>query len=329
MISTSDSSNPTADQTALACYLSTVVAIGNCMAEVCPSVGVMYRDRLLKLPRRLGFDATPQALEQSRAAVETDLVEYSRTASAWTRAGSNHAAMLLEHLRETEETLIASADLQSAFLDDLAEHMSTTAEVDEGAQLRTSFKRYAAGLSAYGRRARTEKLAAIEDLRRRREEIEAWLEEATTSTFIDAETGLLNRAAAEVRIETEIGKKQPFCVIVASRTEEGSAHPTAGGQIMKELGERLAATIRPYDVIFRWSPEQLVTIFEATQAEIAARVRQIAGWLGDGTCGVEAKGEATAKTRTMVFVVEHQDREAAADLIARIELESRQELVAS
>jgi len=165
-------------------------------------------------------------------------------------------------------------------------------------------------------------------LRRRREEIEAWLEEATTSTFIDAETGLLNRAAAEVRIETEIGKEQAFCVIVASRTEEGS-RPGSTGQIMKELGERLAATIRPYDVIFRWSPDQLVTIFEATQTEIAARVRQISGWLGDGACGMGAEGETTAKTRTMVFVVEHQDREAAADLIARIELEARQELVAS
>src|SRR5580658_5327798 len=124
MSSSSDSPNPgteSIEQTALACYLSTVVAIGNCMAEVCPSVGAMYRDRLLKLPRRLGFDATPETLEQSRDAVATDLLEFSRTASAWTSAGSNHAAALLGHLRETEETLIASADLQSAFLDDLAD----------------------------------------------------------------------------------------------------------------------------------------------------------------------------------------------------------------
>src|ERR1700684_3822862 len=93
------SSSEHVDQTALACYLSTVVAIGNCMAEVCPSVGSMYRDRLLKLPRRLGFDATPQTLEQSCEAVKTDLLEYSRTASAWTSEGSNHASALLAHLR--------------------------------------------------------------------------------------------------------------------------------------------------------------------------------------------------------------------------------------
>jgi GGDEF domain-containing protein len=324
----SDSTNPTTEQTALACYLSTVVAIGNCMAEVCPSVGAMYRDRLLKLPRRLGFDPTPQALEQSREAVETDLLEYSRTASAWTRAGSNHASMLLDHLRETEETLVASADLQNAFLDDLAEHIRTSAEVDEEAQLRISFKRYAAGLSAYARRARTEKLAAIEDLRRRREEIEEWLSEATASKFIDRDTGFLNRAAAEVRIQTEIGKNQPFCVVIVARTEEiPTSLKSAKGQLMKDLGDRLAATIRPYDMIFRWSEDQLVTVFEATSADIAARIQQIGGWLGDGSCAVTIDREiSTVRTHTAVSVVECVDGEAAGNLIARIEAESRQEV---
>jgi len=306
----SDSQSPeTVEQTALACYLSTVVAMGNCMAEVCPSVGSMYRDRLLKLPRRLGFDATPRALRHSREAVETDLLEYSRTASAWTAAGSKHAAGLLDHLRETEESLVASADLQNAFLDDLAEHIATSAEVDEEAQLRSSFKRYAAGLSSYARKARSEKLAAIEDLRQRRREIEAWLAQAASSTFIDSETGLLNRAAAEMRIETEISRKQPFCAIVVGRTEEGSAQ-----QSMKELGDRLAATIRPYDMIFRWSQNQLATIFEASEAEIAARVRLIAGWLTDGA----------ANTPATVSVVEYLAGESTGQLIARIEMESRQ-----
>lgn len=319
--------NPEAEQTALACYLSTVVAIGNCMAEVCPSVGAMYRDRFLKLPRRLGFDATPQALQQSREAVETDLLEYSRTASAWIAAGSNHAAMLLEHLRTTEETLAASADLQRAFLDDLAEHIGTSAEVDDEAQLRVAFKRYAAGLRAYSRRSMSEKLATVDDLRRRREEIDAWLAEATASNFNDPETGLLNRSAAERRILTQIAKKRPFCVILVGWTEQGSIHTrikdAAAGQIVKDLGDRLAATIRPYDVIFRWSQDELITIFEASKAEIASRARQIAGWLGDGACTVEAGGEtAVMKTHTTVTVLEHAAGESSAQLIARIQSEA-------
>jgi hypothetical protein len=307
MSSTSDSPSPSAEQTALACYLSTVVAIGNCMAEVCPSVGVMYRDRFLKLPRRLGFEATRQALEQSRDAVETDLLEFSKTANAWSNAGSNHAAMLLDHLRKTEETLIASADLQSAFLDDLAEHIVTSAEVDDEAQLRASFKRYAAGLSSYARRTKAEKLASIETLRRRRHEIEAWLAEATTPKFFDQETGFLNRAAGELRIETQIRKNLPFCVIVVGRSEERP------GDTIRDLGDRLAATIRPYDIIFRWSQDQLMTIFEAKPLDIAARIQQIGGWLGEAT---------------VISVLEYATGEGAGHLIERIESESREEMAA-
>jgi len=300
------------DRAALACYLSTVVAIGNCLAEVCPQVGTMYRDRLLKLPRRLGFDATARALEQSRDAVETDLLEFARAAGAWTGMGPRHAGQLLDHLRDTEETMKASADLQNAFLDDLADHLLTSAEVDEEGQLRSALKRCAAGLGAYARRAKIEKLSAIEDLRRRREEIEKWLGEATRSTYIDHETGLLNRIAAELRIQTEIGKDQTFCVIVVTKTGEVT------NERMKELADRLAATIRPYDVIFHWSPDQLLTIFEASGAEIAARVQQISGWLVEGA----------SEARTMVSALEHRDQESANDLIARIESVSRPELTA-
>jgi GGDEF domain-containing protein len=313
-----------AEQTALACYLRTVVAIGNCMAEVCPSVGTMYRDRLLKLPRRLGFEATPQALEQSRDAVETDLLEYARTASTWINTGSTHASRLLDHLKATEDTLVESADLQLAFLEDLAEHIGTSAEVDEEAQLRVSFKRYAAGLRAYSRRAKTEKLATIADLRKRREDIEAWLKEATISNFTDADTGFLNRAAAERRLQTEIDKKQTFCVIVVGWTDYGSIPDGRKGsgsrQIMKEVGDRLASTIRPYDMIFRWSQDKLVTIFEASEAEITARVQHIAGWLGDATYRVEVNGEMVAvKAHTNISVVEHLADEPVATVVARIE----------
>jgi hypothetical protein len=91
----------------------------------------------------------------------------------------------------------------------------------------------------------------------------------------------------------------------------------------------LAETIRPYDMIFRWSEDQLVTIFEATEAEIAKRVQQIGGWLGDGTCEVEIDGETLiVKTHPAVFVIEYANEESRGELIARIESESRQEVVA-
>jgi GGDEF domain-containing protein len=201
--------------------------------------------------------------------------------------------MLLEHLRAMEETLVASADLQIAFLDDLASHITASAEVDDETQLRSWAKRYAAGLSSYSRRAMAERMATVDGLRQHREQLDRWLQVAKTSSFSDPETGLLNRVAAERRIATQVAKGKLFCLILVG---------SSGGPVLKELAERLAGTIRPYDVIFRWSDNELITVFEASRKDIAARASQITGWLG------EAK----------VTVIEHAG-ETAEEMIAKVE----------
>jgi GGDEF domain-containing protein len=313
---------------ALACYLSAVVAIGNCMADACPSVGTMYRERLLKLPRRLGFDATPAALRQSREVVETDLLEFASATRAWISTGTNHAGKLLDHLRAMEETLIASADLQRAFLDEMAEHIQASAEVDDEGRLRQSFKRYASGLSSYANRMQAEKVAITDEFRRRREDIEDWLAEAKVSDFSDPETGLLNRAAAQRRLQTAVLKQKPFCAIVVGWSSEDlkdeASRQSLAGQITRELGERLASTIRPYDIVFRWSEDQVLTIFDAAGSGIGSRAQQISGWLGDAACSVNLRGQAVVvKTRTKVTVVDYAAEEPVAAFIERIDAVAR------
>jgi len=323
-----------AEQTALACYLSTVVAIGNCMAEVCPPIGTVYRDRLLRLPRRLGFEATPQALKQSREAVETDLLEYGNAAGTWIQSIAERATRILSHLLETRDTLTAAADLQRAFVDDLAEHLETSAQVDDETELRRAVARCAAGLRSYAGRTRAEKFSVIDEFQRRAEEIEAWRTEAAFSVFSDADSGLPNRAAAERRLHTEIAKHKPFCVILVGWTREDSSSgqtdtPAVSGQIAKELGDRLAATIRPYDLVFRWSPNQLITVFEAPKAKFASRAKQIAGWLAHPLVPVEIEGAVSdIKTQTRVSVIENEAGETVAQLTERIEADARQELAA-
>lgn len=323
-----EASGQLAGQTALACYLSTVVAIGKCMAEVCPPIGTVYRDRMLRLPRRLGFEASSKALKQSSEAVETDLLEYAKAASAWIQAISGRAEHVLSQLRETGDTLSAAADLQQAFLDDLAEHIETSAQVDDEAEFRRSIARCAAGLRSYSRRTKAEKLSILDAFQRRAEEIQSWRSEAAVSVFTDPDSGLLNRAAAERRLDTEIAKQKPFCVILAGWTGEG-APPEANvsGQLARNLADRLAATIRPYDLIFRWSDNQLITVFEAPEANIASRAKQIAAWLGNPLCPVEIGGETSSvKTRTRVSVIEYEDGETATQLMERIEADAGQEL---
>src|SRR5580693_7194264 len=151
-------------QTALTCYQSAILAIAQCMAEVCPRVGLVYNHRLLRLPRRLGFDATPEALAASRQAVEADLAEYGQAASAWINSGVELAQEILAVAGKATDSDSHTDELHAAMMEELAEQMEISAEVDDAAQVRIALKRYATGLRSYVHRRKKEKPHASTDL---------------------------------------------------------------------------------------------------------------------------------------------------------------------
>src|SRR5260370_23235658 len=72
-------------QAAVKCYLSTMVAVADSMAEVCPDIGLAYQKRLQRVPMRLGFQLTPKTLEESRSTLEAEIKQYSEIAAAYVR----------------------------------------------------------------------------------------------------------------------------------------------------------------------------------------------------------------------------------------------------
>src|SRR5271156_5268361 len=82
-------------EVALTCYLSAMLAMAKSMRAVCSRAGLIYGDRLMRLPRRLGFDATPEALEESLQVLEADLAEYTEATSAWLDSGFNLASEIV------------------------------------------------------------------------------------------------------------------------------------------------------------------------------------------------------------------------------------------
>src|SRR5712691_3137298 len=69
--------------TTVHCYLATLLATGDCLAESCPPVGGPYRTKLSRLKSRLAFDGSAPALEESAAVVAAELKDYSSKAAAY------------------------------------------------------------------------------------------------------------------------------------------------------------------------------------------------------------------------------------------------------
>src|SRR5579864_77434 len=310
-------------QSALTCYQSAILAIAKCMAEVCPRVGLVYNHRLLRLPRRLGFDATPEALAASREAVEADVAEYGQAASAWVNAGVELAHEILAAAGKATEGDGHTDELHAAMMEELAEQMEISAEVDDATQVRTALKRYATGLRSYVHRRKKETPPALSDLQRRVEALADWLGNASPANIIDSLTGLLNRDEAERQLQAYLKREKPFCVLLFEWNEVHSVPPQFGrsgaDQILKALGDRLITLVRPRDVVYRWSQDQLAVIFECGGEEAMARSVKIADWLSSKYSAVVDGIVWKVEAQAAVAVVERHSGEALQDFIQRIE----------
>jgi GGDEF domain-containing protein len=291
-------------EAALTCYLSVMLAMARSMRAICSRAGLIYGDRLTRLPRRLGFEATPEALEESRLVLEAELAEYTEATSAWLDDGSNLAREIVSIIGGLERGANESQHLHAAMLEDLAEQMAASAEVDTASDVRLSLKRYALGLRSYLQRRQVENCASLKDLQCRAEQLAEWLARADPSHSTDAVTGLPNRAEIERQLEAHGHAAKPVSVLIFEWNGTADA-------IAKQVADRLADLVRPRDIVGRWSANQFAVIFECPASEAMQRAGSIAEWLSDGYSGIQV--------RVTVTVTERLPDETVADLVTRID----------
>jgi GGDEF domain-containing protein len=307
-------------EVALTCYLSVMLAMARSMREVCSRAGLIYGDRLTRLPRRLGFDATPAVLEESKQVLEAELAEYTEATSAWLDTGSSLAREIVAIVAGLEQSTSESEHLHAAMLEDLAEQMAVSAEVDSVADLRSALKRYAMGLRSYLQRRHLESRASLKDLECRADRLAGWLARADPSHCTDPVTGLPNRPETERQLEASWYSEKPVSVLIFDWKEaDPPPSATATHALAKQLADRLADLVRPRDVVGCWGPHQFAVIFACRGSEAIERANSIAKWLTTGYSIVADGAVTTVPVRVSVTVIERLPEETLVQLVHRIE----------
>jgi GGDEF domain-containing protein len=280
----------------------------------------MYGDRLTRLPRRLGFETTPEGLDESRQVLEAELAEYTEATSAWLDAGSNLAREIVAIVAGLDQAGTESESLHAAMLGELAEQMTVSAEVDAASDLRAALRRYATGLRSYLQCRRLESSSSLKDLQGRAEQLAEWLARADPSHSTDLVTGLPNRSETERQLEASWYGGSPVSVLVFEWEEVNPA--TAEGvndAVAKQLADRLGDLVRPRDIVGRWAPKEFVVIFSCPGETALPRASSIAKWLTAGYSYEVEGAVVTTHVRVTVAVIERLPEETLAHLVERIE----------
>src|ERR1700687_558435 len=118
-------------QAAVKCYLSTLLAVAESMAEVCPDIGLAYQKRLQRIPMRLGFHLTAKTLEESRSTLEAEIKQFSEITAQYVRCAPPALEKVIASGSTVVDAIAENASLLVTGLQTLAERIYVAAGLDE------------------------------------------------------------------------------------------------------------------------------------------------------------------------------------------------------
>jgi hypothetical protein len=261
-------------QVAVHCYLSTVLAVAECMAEACPTVGVAFRKRWRGIPQRLGFDLSAASLESSRRTVEHDLRTFGQLAGNYFDKGLPLIGLIAGNGGAEVDSALNKLASHIVMLETLADSIDTVADFDVPTDVQGTLQHQAAGLRTCARQAQAELLPLVSRLQaliRQCEEVVSGTEEACV---VDPHTGFLNGAGLRHEFDLRRNEGTLSCVLMINcrATLHGGKEATDSQfyQVAEALSNRISEQFRSEDAIGRLD-RRIVVLFNGKPEQAASR----------------------------------------------------------
>ncbi|MGA3188969.1 MAG: GGDEF domain-containing protein [Bryobacteraceae bacterium] len=265
-----DSEQLSALHTAVNNYLTTVLAVSECLGAACPEVGGPYRHRLNRLRTRLAFDATPEALTESTAVIERELKDYSSKTAKYITQHGVELRQAIDALEGIVKSISQRQDFYGARLRQFAAQMETTPYPSDPEHLSEVVALQAAGLLGCVESMSNDTQSLVS---RMRTELTAVTERLQDAEVTDRLTGLMNRREMERQIEQRKAAGEDPVIVVFELSGD------VRDEVAQQAAARLGSQFRHHDLICRWTEYEFLVLFQGTREIAHARTEQIIPWI--------------------------------------------------
>jgi diguanylate cyclase (GGDEF)-like protein len=262
-------------------YLSALLALSRMVSELCPQVGAPYEDRILRLRRRLAFDATPANLAETRASLEADLADYTSKARSYWCTVWDEAHDMLVVAKENAETLAARQEFFAGRLCQFADDMEQAVLHEDIEQLHAAFALQAAGLRECVDAMTREMNGLLSRFTARLNGLERGFGAIRAGETPRAE--FLDRGDMGRILDNPGRSLADYGFVIFQIDQLAEIRKTlgraAGDQVVREFGQRLLDRIRATDHVVRWSDDQFLAVINGSPHDARNRTAQIHFWL--------------------------------------------------
>lgn len=299
---------------AIECYLSAIVSIANCIADVFPDIGVPFRNQWRRIPQRIGFDSTLETLEKSRRSFKGSIENLHGLAQVYFGEG-------LPAMREIGETGGRAVELVlernaafAAMMATLADSLAATADLDAPPELRDQLELHAAGLRSAARKVEAEIIPPLIQLQKVVQTCGELMHRIRENCMVDSETGVLS-AQGFLGELTQALRKGPVCVVTMELSAtDGQGTPLARSvfqHLSPNLADRIIEQFRAFDSIGRLGEARFGVLFGGTADQARARQQSMARSISGQYAGTDGK----IKVKAEVKVLEIETLESAQALL--------------
>lgn len=297
-------------QAAVRSYLSTVVAVAESMAEVCPDIGLAYQKRLQRIPMRLGFHLSPKTLEESRVSLEAEIKHYSEVTGDYVRGAPAALERVVTSGATVVDTVSDSVRSLVSVLETLADRIDVVVDLGEPAEMRKQLRHQAGGLRACAEKIGEGILPAVGELQKQLTDCRTKLQSVKEATTVDWSTGLANRLGFEQQLEYWFRKHRPFCLVLMSCDPAAPAAQEYNDEqithVIKQIAARLISEFRPSDIVCHLDLKRFAVIFDGEFAIAETRAPRIARSLSVKYPVSDADGAPKAKFQLIPTVIESE-----------------------
>lgn len=255
---------------AVSSYLTTLLAVAECVGEACPEVGGLFRHRLSRLLGRLAFDVTPDAITETAVIVERELKDYSKKTAYYVAQHGIELRRAIEALEGIVQSLDQRQNFYGARLRQFAEQMQITPYPTDPEHLSDVVALQATGLFGCIESMANDAHSLVSLMRAELAGVTERLQEAEVT---DRLTGLMNRREMERQIDQRKASGEDPVIIVFELSGE------VGDEIAQQVAQRLSAHFRQQDLICRWTESEFLVLFKGEREIARSRTEETASWI--------------------------------------------------
>jgi GGDEF domain-containing protein len=252
--------------TAVTSYLSTLLAVSECVGAACPEVGGPYRHRLSRLRTRLAFDSTPEAMRESTAVVERELADYANKTAHYMAQHGIELRRTIGALETIVKALALRQEFYAARLRQFATHMEGTPYPSDPDHLSELAALHAAGLLGCVESMTNDAQSLVGRMHAELADVSKRLQDAEETDLL---TGLMNRREMERQIgQRKAAGENPVLIVFELSGD-------IRDEVAQQFATRLGSQFRYPDLICRWTEHEFLVLFQGSPEIATTRTSQI------------------------------------------------------